>query len=53
MDSREGVRKRLSAKAEGLIDELMTWHEEMDEPTLTDIEDMVLRLRKELVYSDN
>ena len=48
MVTREGVRKRLSAKAEELIDELMIWDEEMDEPTLTDIEDVVLRLRKEL-----
>ncbi len=48
MVSREGVRKRLWAKAEEVIDELMRWQEGSDAPTLTEIEDVVLRLRKEL-----
>ena len=35
-------------KAERLIDELLGWDEETEGLTLTDIEDVVLRLRKEL-----
>jgi hypothetical protein len=48
MDSRRKAKERLLAKAEQLIDELMAWDDETEKPTLTDIEDVVLRLRKEL-----
>ena len=48
MVSREKARERLLARAERLIDELMAWDEMTEKPTLTDIEDVVLRLRKEL-----
>lgn len=48
MITREKARKRLEAKAKALIDELLTWDEETAEPTLTEIEKVVLQLRKEL-----
>lgn len=48
MRKREKARARLLAKAEDLIDELMAWDDTTEKPTLTDIEDVVLRLRKEL-----
>ena len=47
MISRGEARKRLLAKAETLIDDLMAWDEETARPTLMDIEEVVLRLRKE------
>jgi uncharacterized protein with PIN domain len=48
MSSREKARERLLAAAEHRIDELMAWADTTERPTLTDIEDVVLRLRKEL-----
>jgi hypothetical protein len=48
MGSREKARERLLAKAERLIDELMAWDDTTEKPTLTDIEDVVLRIRKKL-----
>ena len=48
MGSREKARERLLARAERLIDELMAWDEKTDKPTLSDIEDVILRIRKDL-----
>lgn len=36
------------AKAERMIDELLAWEDEVERPTLADIEDEVLVLRKQL-----
>ena len=38
----------LQAKTKEAIDRLLDWHEETEEPTLPQIEDMVLELRQEL-----
>ena len=46
--SRQQRKKRLMAEAERLVDELLAWEEEAEEPTLADIEDKVLALRKQL-----
>ena len=46
--SREEKRARLMAKAEQLIDEYLVWEESHPRPDLTQIEDISLKLRKEL-----
>jgi len=48
MRSRKERKKHLMAEAERLVDELLAWEEEAEEPTLADIEDEVLVLRKRL-----
>lgn len=48
MGTREAGRKRLEARAKQAFDELMAWHDATERPTLRDIEEVVLRLRKEL-----
>jgi len=45
---RSEVRAELVAKAELAIDELLDWTDETKAPDLTQIEDIVLKLRKEL-----
>jgi hypothetical protein len=46
--TREQLRAELLATAEEVIDELLDWHEETAAPTLAQIEDAVLKLRKRL-----
>jgi hypothetical protein len=44
--SREQLKAELLSEAEEVIDELLEWHESTEGPTLTEIEDVVLKLRK-------
>lgn len=44
--SREQLKAEYMVEAEELFDELMAWDEENQEPDLTQIEDIVLKLRK-------
>ena len=46
--SREKVRAKLMAEAEMIVDELLEWNEEVEEPNLGQIEDVLLKLRKRL-----
>jgi len=46
--SREQLKAELMERAEEVIDKLLDWHTSTEAPTLTEIEDLVLRLRKEL-----
>jgi len=46
--SREKKKARLMAKAEKLIDELLEWDDKTKRPNLTQIEDIVLELRKQM-----
>jgi hypothetical protein len=48
MGAREKAKERLLAKAERVIDDLLAWDGATEKPTLADIEDVILRLRKEL-----
>lgn len=44
--SREKLKAEFLAEAEELFDELMAWDEKNQKPDLTQIEEMVLKLRK-------
>jgi hypothetical protein len=44
--TRERRKARLLEEAEGLIDELLDWTDSTPGPNLTQMEDMVLKLRK-------
>jgi hypothetical protein len=44
--TREQKRARLLATAQAVIEEYLDWEEQADKPTLTAIEDEVLRLRE-------
>jgi NADH pyrophosphatase NudC (nudix superfamily) len=46
--SREEKRARLEAKAGKVIAEALEWEEQHPEASLTELEDIILRLRKEL-----
>ena len=46
--SSEQLKAELMAEAEEMIDELVEWHKGTAAPTLTQIENMVLQLRKRL-----
>jgi hypothetical protein len=49
--TREEKRAALEAKAKELIDELMKWSDETEQPNLTQIEDEILGLRQKLSES--
>jgi DNA repair exonuclease SbcCD ATPase subunit len=46
--TREEKKARLQAKAEQVIEEYLKWEESNPKPNLTQIEDIILKLRKEL-----
>ena len=46
--SREQMKAELLREAEVVIDEVLEWHEATPAPTLTQIEDVILKLRKRL-----
>jgi hypothetical protein len=46
--SREELRAELRGEAEAMIDELLDWHESSGAPTLDEIEEVILKLRKRL-----
>lgn len=48
MESREEKRARMLAKAEEAIDKYLEWEEKHPEPDLSQIEEIALKLRKEL-----
>jgi hypothetical protein len=47
-ETRSDLKAELMTEAEGLIDELVAWTAETPAPTLTQIEDIVLKLRQRL-----
>ena len=49
--TREDKRAALEAKAKELIDELMKWSDETEKPTLTQMEEEIMRLRQKLSES--
>ncbi|HKZ86338.1 MAG TPA: hypothetical protein VJ793_22125 [Anaerolineae bacterium] len=46
--TRAELRAELMGQAEILIDELLTWQEQTPQPSLTQIEDVILNLRKRM-----
>jgi NMD protein affecting ribosome stability and mRNA decay len=46
--TREEKKAKLMVRLEKAVDELMEWEEKHKRPTLTQIEDIVLKLRKEV-----
>lgn len=47
-ESRGAMKAKLQAEAEAIIDELLEWSEEVEKPTLEQIEGVLLKLRKRL-----
>src|SRR5258707_13606707 len=47
-DKRSGLKSELMTEAEGIIDELVAWTADTPTPNLTQIEDIVLKLRQQL-----
>ncbi|MEP7359637.1 MAG: hypothetical protein ABI847_20460 [Anaerolineales bacterium] len=47
-DTRDDLKAKLMTQAEALIDELVDWTADTPAPTLTQIEDVVLKLRKRM-----
>jgi hypothetical protein len=48
MKSRGAMKAELMKKAEAVIDELLDWHQETEQPNLTQVEGKVLELRQRL-----
>ena len=48
MKSKVVIKAELMKKAEAVIDELLDWHEETNQPNLTEVEGKVLELRQRL-----
>ena len=48
MKSREAMKAELMKKAEAVIDELLDWHLETEQPNLSQVEGKVLELRQRL-----
>src|SRR3990172_11780277 len=48
MKTRAEMKAELLAQAEVLIDELLDWNDRTPLPTLTQMEDVILKLRKQL-----
>jgi uncharacterized protein with PIN domain len=46
--SRQEKKAELMQAAEGLIDELLDWDEQAEAPTLTEIENVILKLRQQM-----
>ena len=46
--TRERMRTELLAEAEAVIDEAIDWHEDTEAPSLLEVEDILLKLRKRL-----
>jgi DNA repair exonuclease SbcCD ATPase subunit len=46
--TRAEMKAEMMTQAELMIDELLDWNEQTSEPTLTQIEDVILKLRKRL-----
>jgi hypothetical protein len=46
--SRAELKAEMMAQAELMVDELLDWNDQTCQPTLTQIEDVILKLRKQL-----
>ena len=46
--TRSELKAAMQAEAQEVIDELLDWHDETEAPTLTQMEDIVLELRRRL-----